>query len=98
KKEELNDNKQSKNPLKPDLKLTKLILIDDDKVITDSIKKLIEFSDDIEIKAFNNPHEAIQYLKLKSHSEIIDIAIIDLNLDGFDMNGIQVLMKVKEYY
>lgn len=98
KKEELNDNEQSKNPLKTDLKLTKLILIDDDKVITDSIKKLIEFSDDFEIKAFNNPHEAIQYLKLKSHSEIFDVAIIDLNLDRFDTNGIQVLMKVKEYY
>ncbi len=68
----------------------KILILDDDKLVTASIKSLLmieEFSDAV---FFNSPSEAVDYLKNNKR----DVIISDFMMD--EMNGIEFLSKAKK--
>lgn len=79
-------------------RIIKVILVDDDENITDAMNEISELVNIINLKTFNNPHEAIQYFKLKSNKESFDVVILDMTFVGYDINGIELLSRIKEYY
>lgn len=74
----------------------KVILIDDDKNITETLTEISNEVNKIYLKAFNNPNEGIQYFKLKYNSNPFDVAILDMTLVGYDKSGIDILNLLKE--
>ncbi len=70
----------------------KIIIIDDNIVAIDSIRKHFANNDDIKIIAtFNNGEEALQYIV--NHSSEIDITILELILPRLD--GVSLLDEIK---
>lgn len=73
----------------------RVLLIDDDKNITEMMTEISKAVDRIELKAFNNPHEAIQYFKLKNATNPYEVVILDMTLVGYDLNGVDILNKLR---
>jgi CheY-like chemotaxis protein len=78
--------------------MIKVVLVDDDINITESLNEISGLVNKIDLKTFNNPYEAIQYMKLKSPKELFEVAILDMTFVGYDINGIELLQRIKEYY
>jgi CheY-like chemotaxis protein len=74
----------------------KVILVDDDKNITEMMTELSKEIDRIELKTFNDPDMAIQYFRMKSTVDPFEVAILDMTLVGFDKSGVDVLNILKE--
>lgn len=78
--------------------MIKVVLVDDDINITESLNEISGLVNKIDLKTFNNPYEAIQYMKLKSPKELFEVAILDMTFVGYNINGIELLQRIKEYY
>ena len=68
----------------------KLLILDDDKLVTSSLKSLLNLEGFNDVVLFNAPFEAIEYLK-NNHRDVI---ISDFMMD--DMNGLEFLSEAKK--
>ena len=69
-----------------------IIIVDDHKLIREGLKQLIEFNEDMTVIAeYSN---GIDYLK-EIDNNIADIILLDINMP--DMNGLEVLDKIKQH-
>ncbi len=70
----------------------KVLVLDDDKLVTSSLKSLLMLEGFIDVVYFNNPKEAISYLK----DNIRDVIISDFMMP--EMNGLEFLSEAKKLY
>lgn len=70
----------------------KILVLDDDSLVTSSLKSLLNLEGFIDVVFYNNPFEALEYLKNNDR----EIIISDFMMT--DMNGIEFLAKAKELY
>ena len=70
----------------------KILILDDDKLVTSSLKSLLMLEGFTDVVLFNNPTEAVDYLK-KNEREVI---ISDFMMP--EMNGLEFLSQAKKLY
>ena len=70
----------------------KIVVVDDEKVVTSAFSVLLKVEGFSDVHTFNNPQEAIEFLK----SNTPDLVISDFLMP--EMNGIDFLLEVKKYY
>jgi len=68
----------------------KIIIIDDDVQVLESVKDALEVRD-MQIKTFSNPIEGLEYLK----NNTVDVLILDYYMP--EMNGSEVVEKLREF-
>ena len=70
--------------------MIKILIIDDDKELTDLLKEfLVKFKYTLEI--FHNPLDALNYLK----NNVCDMVLLDIMMP--EMDGLQVLRSLREH-
>lgn len=69
-----------------------IVIVDDEPIITSSLKTLLMLEGDYSPKVFNNPVEALEYIKQAP----VDLVISDFFMP--EMNGIELLKEVKNLY
>ncbi|MDD3013387.1 MAG: hybrid sensor histidine kinase/response regulator [Candidatus Gastranaerophilales bacterium] len=74
------------------VKQNKIVIVDDEAIVTSSLKTLLSFEDNYFPNIFNSPYEALEYIK----DNPTDLVISDFLMPG--MNGIDFLSKVKKIY
>lgn len=74
------------------LKSGKIVVVDDDKIVTSSLKTLFKLEGINDAHYFNDPREAIEFLKLEKP----DLILSDFLMP--EMNGFEFLSKAKELY
>ena len=74
------------------MNLGKILYVDDDKLLTSTFSTLMKVEGFDDVVIFNNPNEAVEYLKLES----VDLIISDFLMP--EMNGLEFLKKAKEIY
>ncbi len=70
----------------------KIVVVDDDSIVTSAFSTLLKVEGFSDAHFFNNPEEAIEFLK----SNTPDLVISDFLMP--EMNGLEFLTKVKELY
>ncbi len=70
-----------------------IVVIDDDKTVTDSIKTFLVMNTDYQVITFNEPVEALEELKDEKN---IKAVLCDLIMNG--MNGIKLLKNLRQYH
>lgn len=70
----------------------KIVITDDEKIVTSAFKTLLKVEGYRDINCFNNPIEAVEFLKTNEP----DIIISDFLMP--EMNGLEFLRKAKELY
>ena len=70
----------------------KIVIVDDEKMVTSSFKTLLKVEGFSDVICFNNPVEAVEYLKLNTP----DIIISDFMMP--EMNGLEFLTEAKKLY
>ena len=68
----------------------KIIIIDDDVQVLESVRDALEVRD-MQIKTFSNPVEGLEYMK----NNIVDVLILDYYMP--EMNGSEVVEKLREF-
>lgn len=71
---------------------SKILICDDDKIVTSAFKTLLKVEGYKDVNCFNNPIEAVEFLQ----SNKPDIIISDFMMP--EMNGLEFLRKAKELY
>lgn len=71
---------------------SKILITDDEKIVTSAFKTLLKVEGYSDINCFNNPVEAVEFLKNNKP----DIIISDFLMP--EMNGLEFLRKAKELY
>jgi len=74
------------------VKQNKIVIVDDEMIVTSSLKTLLSFEDNFIPNTFNNPFDALEYIK----NNQIDLVISDFLMPG--MNGIEFLSSVKKIH
>lgn len=74
------------------IKSNKIVVVDDDKIVTSSLKTLFKLEGFLDAHYFNDPKEAIEFLK----TEKPDLILSDFLMP--DMNGFEFLSAAKEIY
>lgn len=74
------------------MKLKKIVVVDDDKIVTSSLKTLLKLEGFSNAQYFNNPKEAIEFIKLEKP----DLILSDFLMP--EMNGFEFLSVAKELY
>ena len=69
---------------------SRVLLLDDEKIVTDNLTLLIQTESTLEPVAFNSPDEALKYLA----KEPVDAILSDFIMPG--MNGLEVLAQARE--
>ena len=69
---------------------SRVLLLDDEKIVTDNLTLLIQTESALEPVAFNSPDEALKYLA----KEPVDAILSDFIMPG--MNGLEVLAQARE--
>lgn len=70
----------------------KILILDDDKLVTSSLKSLLSLEGFKDVALFNAPNEAVEYLKHNPR----EIIISDFMME--DMNGLEFLSQAKKLY
>jgi PAS domain S-box-containing protein len=70
----------------------KILILDDDKLVTSSLKSLLTIEGFSDVALFNNPKEALSYLKQNER----DVIISDFMME--EMNGLEFLSEAKKIY
>ncbi len=78
--------------MKEQFKVSKILIVDDESMITLSLKNLLQLEGNYDVIVFNSPVEALDYAK----ENIIDLVISDFLMP--QMNGIEFLTKIKKYH
>lgn len=73
-------------------KSSKIVIVDDDKMVTSTLKTLFKLEGFSDAHYFNDPKEAIDFLKLEKPELILSDFLMP------EMNGLQFLSVAKEYY
>ena len=71
---------------------SKIVITDDEKIVTSAFKTLLKVEGYTDVNCFNNPVEAVEFLKTNKP----DIIISDFLMP--EMNGLEFLRKAKELY
>jgi len=74
------------------MKSSKIVVVDDDKIVTSSLKTLFKLEGFTNMHYFNDPKEALEFLKLEKP----DLILSDFLMP--DMNGFEFLSAAKEFY
>lgn len=74
------------------MKFGKIVIVDDDKIVTSSLKTLFKMEGILDAHYFNDPKEAIEFLKLEKP----DLILSDFLMP--EMNGFEFLSAAKEIY
>ncbi len=74
------------------MSLGKILYVDDDKLLTSTFAALMKFEGYDDVVIYNNPQEALEYLKL----EPVDLIISDFLMP--EMNGLEFLKEAKRLY
>lgn len=69
---------------------SKIIIIDDDQQVLESVRDALEF-ERMKVKIFSNPLEGLEYLK----NNEVDVLLLDYYMP--EMNGSEVVSKLREY-
>jgi two-component system response regulator DesR len=79
--------------------LIKVLIVDDHKVLTDSLKFLLDKSNEIEVVGISpKPDDSLSvYQELKPDVVLMDIHFNDEKRQNQLMNGIEALKRIKEY-
>lgn len=70
----------------------KILILDDEKIVTSTLKTLLTLEDFTDVNLFNIPAEALEFLKTNKP----DLIISDFAMP--EMNGLEFLTKAKELY
>lgn len=71
-------------------KQNNIVIVDDESIVTSSLRTLLTFEGNYNPKVFNSPFEALEYIK----NNQIDLVISDFLMP--EMNGIEFLSQVKQ--
>lgn len=74
------------------MKSAKIVIVDDDKIVTSTLKTLFKMEGFSNAYYFNNPKEAVEFLKIEKP----DLILSDFLMP--DMNGFEFLSIAKELY
>ena len=74
------------------MKNGKIVVVDDEKIVTSAFKALFKVEGYSDIHLFNAPSEAVEFLK----SNVPDLIISDFMMPG--MNGLEFLTEAKKIY
>ena len=74
------------------MNLGKILYVDDDKLLTSTFTTLMKVEGFKDVVVFNNPIEAVEYLKI----ETPDLIISDFLMP--EMNGLEFLREAKKLY
>lgn len=74
------------------IKTSKIVVVDDDKIVTSALKTLLKMEGFLDAHYFNDPKEAVEFLK----SEKPDLILSDFLMP--EMNGFEFLSIAKEIY
>ena len=66
-----------------------ICIVDDEKMITDTLKVLLDIELDADIKTFNSPFDALKFIKQNE----VQVILSDFLMP--DMNGIEFLTEAK---
>ncbi|MBC7397222.1 MAG: response regulator [Bdellovibrionales bacterium] len=70
----------------------KILIIDDDKEISDLLKSVIEKQDRVEVKLAHDPYEAMSLLS----DQVYDMIILDWNLPK--LNGLKTIIETEKLF
>ena len=70
----------------------KIVIVDDEKIVTSAFKTLLRVEGFSDVNCFNNPEEAVEFLKANTP----DIIVSDFLMP--QMNGLEFLTKAKNLY
>jgi response regulator RpfG family c-di-GMP phosphodiesterase len=70
----------------------KILLVDDEEIVTTSIKSFLNLETEFEVIVFNSPIKALEWLK-ENH---VDLVVSDFLMP--EMDGIEFLSEVKRLY
>ncbi|MFA7325266.1 MAG: PAS domain S-box protein [Candidatus Kapaibacterium sp.] len=79
-----------------EFKKTRVFLVDDDVNITNTMLDVSEIITELEIQSFNNPLKAISFFKETHTKYPFDIAILDMTLVGYEIDGLDVLKEIRK--
>ncbi|MFA7658945.1 MAG: ATP-binding protein [Candidatus Gastranaerophilaceae bacterium] len=74
------------------MKSSKILVVDDDKIVTSTLKTLFKIEGFSDAHYFNDPKEAVEFLKIEKP----DLILSDFLMP--DMNGFEFLSIAKEFY
>ena len=74
------------------MKSNKILIVDDDKMVTSTLKTLLKLEGFLDVHYFNDPKEAVKFLKVEKP----DIILSDFLMP--EMNGFEFLSIAKEMY
>jgi len=70
-----------------------IAMLDDEEIITSTIKEMFDLKEEMNLTIYNNPEV---FLEEYSKNNVFDLVILDINLVGYNLNGYQVLKKIKK--
>lgn len=78
------------------IKSSKIVVVDDDKIVTSTLKTLFKLEGFTDAHYFNDPKEALEFLKTEKPTQKPDIILSDFLMP--EMNGFEFLSAAKEIY
>ena len=77
-------------------RIKKILVIDDDKNITDNFEEIADCIDNVSAKCFNDPERGIEDFSRQHNNNPYDIVILDITLVGYNISGLEILNQLRE--